>query len=82
MNGTGSPTSQPATSTGLRPTRSASAPATRFVTAFVSPKATRKASAALAVDRPKTCTASNGTTARSCPTIPPTSALTPTSNAN
>ena len=48
MNGTGTPTSQPATSTGLRPTRSASAPATRFVTAFVSPNATRKARAAVA----------------------------------
>ena len=77
MNGTGTPTTQPTTRTGLRPTRSASAPATRFVTAFASPNATRKARAAVAVDSPKTSVARSGTIARSWPTIPPTSALTP-----
>ena len=39
--GTGSPMSQPATRTGLRPKRSAIAPATRLATAFVTPNARR-----------------------------------------
>ena len=82
MNGTGSPMTQPATRTGFRPKRSASAPATRLVTALVSPKATRKASAAVAVDSPKISVARSGTIARSWPTMPPTSALMPTSSAN
>jgi hypothetical protein len=37
--GTGSATSQPATSTGLRPYRSARVPARKLVTALVAPKA-------------------------------------------
>ena len=39
----------------------------------------RNESAAVAVDRPNAWTPSSGTIVRSCPTIPPTSALTPTS---
>ena len=46
-SGTGMPTSQPATSTGLRPTRSARVPATRLVRALVIPKATMKVSPAV-----------------------------------
>ena len=42
-SGTGSATSQPITSSRLRPTRSASPPAARFVSAFAAPKATTKA---------------------------------------
>ena len=45
MNGTGRPISQPATSTGLRPTRSESVPAKKLVAAFTTPKATMNVSA-------------------------------------
>ena len=83
MNGTGSPTSQPATRTGFRPTRSASAPATRFVTALVRPNATRNDErGGRRREAEDVATPSSGTIVRSCPTIPPTSALTPTSSAN
>ena len=79
-SGTGSPNSQPATRTGLRPNRSASAPAARLVSALVMPKATmndridgeRRSS-------PKISVAMSGRTVRSWPTIPPTRPLTPTS---
>jgi len=47
-SGTGMPTSQPATSTPLRPTRSERLPATTLVSALTTPKATMKESAALA----------------------------------
>ena len=46
-SGTGRPTSQPATSTGLRPKRSESVPATKLVAALVAPKATMKVRVAL-----------------------------------
>ena len=42
-SGTGNATSQPITSSRLRPSRSASSPAARFVSAFAAPKATTKA---------------------------------------
>ena len=42
-SGTGSATSQPITSSRLRPSRSASSPAARLVSAFAAPKATTKA---------------------------------------
>jgi|GEM_PF-1849778 hypothetical protein len=45
--GTGSPTSQPATRTGLRPIRSESVPAKKLVIAFVAPNATMNVSAAV-----------------------------------
>ena len=82
MSGTGTPMSQPATSTGLRPYRSDSAPAARFVAAFVNPKAMRNVSADATPVSPKTSTARSGRTVRSCPTIAPTSPLIATSNAN
>ena len=55
-SGTGSATSQPATSSRLRPIRSASSPAARFVTAFAAPKATTNARiAALERSRSRPC---------------------------
>jgi hypothetical protein len=77
-SGTGSPASHPATSTGFLPNRSDKAPATKFVTAFTSPNATRNVRADAAASRPKTRSARSGNTVRSWPTMPPTSAFTPT----
>ena len=79
MSGTGMPISHPATRTGFRPNRSASAPAARLVAAFASPKATTNVSTEANPASPKTSVASSGRTVRSCPIIPPTSPLTATS---
>ena len=46
-NGTGTPTSHPATRIGLRPRRSDRVPAKKLVAAFTTPKATMKVSAAV-----------------------------------
>jgi hypothetical protein len=82
INGTGIPTSQPAMSTGLRPKRSDSVPARKFVAAFTIPKATMKVSVAEKAVSPNSSSASSGRTVRSWPIIPPTSAFTPTSSRN
>ena len=68
-SGTGSATSQPATSSRLRPRRSASAPAARLVNALAAPKATTKARIAEVERRPKSCLPTSGSTLRSRPTI-------------
>jgi hypothetical protein len=81
-SGTGRPISHPATSTGLRPTRSDSVPAKKLVAALTAPNATMKVSADVNAVSPKTFLASNGRTVRSWPIIPPTSALIATSSAN
>src|SRR6266545_6908845 len=81
-SGTGSPASQPATSSGLRPSRSASCPAKRFASALTTPKLTRKERTTVLETRPKSASAIRGTTVRSSPTIAPTKALTTTSSAN
>src|SRR5919108_127129 len=81
-SGTGSPASHPAMRSGLRPTRSDSRPAIRFVTAFASPKPTRKDSATVFDARPNSARAMRGRIVRSSPTIAPTNALTTTSSAN
>jgi hypothetical protein len=46
-SGTGSPMSQPATRTGLRPTRSEKVPAKKLVAALTAPKARMKVRAAV-----------------------------------
>ena len=76
------PNSQPATSTGLRPTRSESVPAKKFVAAFTAPNATMNVSVAVNAVRWNVRVASSGSTVRSWPIIPPTSALTPTRSEN
>src|SRR6266705_3154647 len=81
-NGTGNAANQPATRTGLRPKRSDSGPATTLVRALVTPKATMKVRAAVTAVRWNTCVASSDSSVRSCPTMPPTSALTPTRRLN
>jgi threonine synthase len=81
-NGTGSAKSQPATSSRRRPRRSASSPAARFVIAFAAPKATTKARIAALERSPKSSFPTSGNTLRSSPTMPPTSAFSPTSRAN
>src|SRR2546426_7266613 len=81
-SGTGSPASQPATSSGLRPIRSASRPAKRLASALTIPKLTRKDSTTVFETSPKSAWAMSGTTVRSSPTIAPTKALTTTSNVN
>ena len=81
-NGTGRPMIQPATRTGLRPTRSDSVPAKKLVIALTTPNATMNVSVAVNAVRPNTRSASSGSTVRSWPIIPPTSALTPTSSEN
>src|SRR5438105_3403904 len=81
-NGTGNAANQPPTRTGLRPKRSDSGPAARLVRALVTPKATMKVSAAVTAVRWNTGVASSGRTVRSCPSMPPTSALTPTRRLN
>ena len=79
---TGSPMSHPATSIGLRPSRSDKVPATKLVAAFTNPKATMKVSATVIPVRPNSSLASSGRTVRSWPNIPPTKALTTTNNVN
>lgn len=81
-SGTGTPTSQPATSTGLRPKRSESVPAKKLVIAFVTPNATMNVSVAVRAVRPNTSSARSGRIVRSWPIIPPTSALTATRSEN
>jgi hypothetical protein len=81
-NGTGSPINHPATSTGFRPTRSDTVPAKKLVAALTAPNATMKVSTDVNAASPKTFLASNGRTVRSWPIMPPTSALTATSNTN
>src|SRR5438445_6918572 len=81
-SGTGKAANQPATRTGLRPKRSDSGPAAKLVRALVRPKATMKVSAAVTAVRWKTYVASSGRTVRSCPSMPPTRALTPTRRLN
>jgi hypothetical protein len=53
MNGTGRPISQPATSSGLRPTRSALRPANRFANALTMPKLMMNERVTLIDVRPK-----------------------------
>ena len=81
-SGTGSPMSHPATSIGLRPSRSDKVPATKLVTAFTNPKATMKVIATVIPVRPNSSFASSGRTVRSWPNIPPTKALTTTNRVN
>src|SRR2546425_5893765 len=81
-SGTGSPASQPATSSGLRPIRSASCPAKRLASALTMPKLTRKESTTVFETSPKSAWAMSGTTVRSSPTIAPTKPLTTTSSVN
>src|SRR2546421_10135662 len=81
-SGTGSPANQPATRSGLRPTRSASWPAKRFASAFTTPKLTRKERTTVFETRPKSAWAISGRTVRSSPTMAPTKALTTTRRAN
>ena len=81
-SGTGTPMSQPATRTGLRPMRSVRAPAARLVSALVAPKAMMKLVVAVNAVSPKVRVAISGSTVRSWPTMPPTSALTPTRRLN
>src|SRR5918992_2938898 len=59
-SGTGAPTSHPATRTGLRPTRSVSAPVARLVSALVAPKATTNVVAAVKAVSPKVRSARSG----------------------
>src|SRR3989441_11933600 len=81
-NGTGSPASQPATRSGLRPIRSASWPAQRFASAFTTPKLMRKERTTVFETRPKSAWAISGRAVRSSPTMAPTKALTTTRRAN
>jgi hypothetical protein len=73
-SGTGTPTSHPATRTGLRPIRSASAPVTRFVSALVAPNATTNVALAVKAARPNVRSASSGSAFLA--DHPPTRALT------
>ncbi len=81
-SGTGTPISHPATSTGLRPMRSDNVPAKKLVAAFTAPNAAMKVSVAVNAVSPNSSLASSGSTVRSWPIIPPTSALTPTRREN
>jgi hypothetical protein len=81
-NGMGTAASQPATRIGLRPIRSVRAPVTRLVRALVTPKATRKVVVAVTAASPNVRVASSGRIVRSCPTMPPTRAFTPTRRLN
>src|SRR2546430_184683 len=81
-SGTGSPASQPATRSGLRPIRSASCPANRLASALTMPKLTRKERTTVFETSPKSAWAMSGTTVRSSPTIAPTKALMTTSSVN
>src|SRR5215217_1941190 len=82
MNGTGAPTSQPATRTFLRPNLSAMVPDTRFENALTTPKETMNEKMAVLRTSPNSCEPMSGTTVRSRPTIPPTKALISTSKEN
>ena len=80
--GTGNATSQPTTSSRLRPSRSANSPAAKLVNALAAPKATTKARIAALEVNPKSSLPTSGSTLRSKPTIPPTSAFRPTRRPN
>src|SRR6202790_3905829 len=81
-NGTGIANSQPATSSGLRPVRSAVRPAYRFASALVKPNVTMNESTAVSDTSPNTRCPTSGSTSRSIPTMEPTKALTATSSQN
>src|SRR5690349_11754033 len=81
-SGTGSAATQPATSSGLRPIRSASRPAKRFASALTMPKLTRNERTTVLEASPNSPRAMSGRTVRSSPTIAPTKALTTTSSVN
>src|ERR687887_152785 len=81
-NGTGSASTHPSTSSRRLPTRSASAPAARFVNALLSPNATMNERTAALEESPNSSLPTNGSVDRSRPTIAPTKALIATSNAN
>src|SRR5436309_6861874 len=81
-SGTGSPASQPATRSGLRPIRSASCPVKRLASALTMPKLTRKERTTVFDTSPKSAWGMSGTTVRSSPTMAPTKALTTTRRAN
>ncbi|MNR16263.1 hypothetical protein D3C85_1328530 [compost metagenome] len=73
--GIGSATSQPSSSTFLRPTRSESRPATKFIAPLTPPKATTKALSRTkeSFGTPNSDSASAGTTVRIMPMVRPTS---------
>src|SRR5688572_16951063 len=81
-SGTGRASSQPRMSSRLRPTRVASEPAARLVSAFAAPKATMKDSTAAVEPSPKSSSPTSGSVERSSPTIAPTKALSATSSPN
>src|SRR5437867_8789224 len=81
-SGTGSPASQPATRSGLRPIRAASWPANRLASALTMRKLTRKDRTTVFETSPKSAWAMSGTTVRASPTMAPTKALTTTSSVN
>ncbi len=82
MNGTGTPTTHPATSSLFLPKRSTRLPTARLESAFTTPKETMNERMAVLVTSPKTCEPSSGTTVRSSPTAPPTKALIRTKSEN
>src|SRR5215203_5176086 len=82
MNGTGTPTTQPATRTVFLPKRSARPPAKRLEKALISPKVTMNEKMAVLKTSPNSSDPTSGTTVRSRPTIPPTKAFTSTSSEN
>jgi hypothetical protein len=75
MKGIGTAAIQPSRSTFLRPMRSDRRPATKFSTAFTTPKATTKAVRSRKEPRatPNSLSASAGTTVRIMPMAKPTS---------
>src|SRR5918995_702606 len=82
MIGTGRPNSQPTIRICLRPMRSEKRPAKRLASALTTPKETMKERAIVREARPKSCSASSGTTVRSNPTMLPTKALISTRRLN
>ncbi|MNN94634.1 hypothetical protein D3C81_2132950 [compost metagenome] len=74
-SGIGSATSQPSSSTFLRPRRSESRPATKFIVPLTSPNATTKALSRTKefFGTPNSDSASAGTTVRIMPMVRPTS---------
>src|SRR5438876_28341 len=81
-HGTGRATTQPATSNGLRPIRSASRPANRLASALTMPKLTRNDRTIVLEASPNSCPAMRGTTVRSRPAMAPTIALMTTTSTN
>src|SRR4030095_8330769 len=80
--GTGSPISQPRTSTFLRPTPSEIRAANRLQMALVTPKLTMKETIAVFEVKPNSFSPMRGTTVRSSPTIIPTKTLMTTRREN